>query len=224
MKVHKIVSILLIIFLPFIILMAGVRLLISPSFAVVEYHRAGFPSDPYGFTQEQREAYSAYAITYLVNDADISYLGSLEDDQGQPIFRESELEHMVDVKHVVRTSLTVWYALIGFSLAASIWLIVMRQGIWLVRALRWGGWVTLFLILGMLVAIALSFNQLFDAFHRIFFTEGTWLFFESDTLIRLFPMVFWRDAFIFVGGFTLLVGVLLVVLTRKRKSVHSPRG
>ncbi len=64
----------------------------------------------------------------------------------------------------------------------------------------------------------MSFDTLFDRFHRLFFADGTWLFDQSSTLIRLFPFVFWRDAFALVLIFALVVGILLVLLTRKRKS------
>ena len=70
-------------------------------------------------------------------------------------------------------------------------------------------------ILGM---VAVSFNALFTAFHRLFFQGNTWLFLYSDTLIRLFPIPFWRDAFILVGFFTILGAVLLILLGNKARS------
>ena len=38
-----------------------------------------------------------------------------------------------------------------------------------------------------------AFGKEPEAFHRIFFAEGTWIFLRSDTLIRLFPIQFWID-------------------------------
>jgi integral membrane protein (TIGR01906 family) len=60
-----------------------------------------------------------------------------------------------------------------------------------------------------MVYLVLNFNQLFVAFHRIFFADGTWMFRFSDSLIRLFPVRFWRDAFIWVGVIALGGGIAL---------------
>jgi integral membrane protein (TIGR01906 family) len=56
----------------------------------------------------------------------------------------------------------------------------------------------LLLMLVLTIGLAFSFRYVFVGFHRIFFEGDTWLFQYSDTLIRLFPERFWRDAFVFV--------------------------
>ena len=218
MKINKILVVLLAIFIPFIILMGGVRLIMNPAFAEFEYDRAGFPSDPYGMKTSERKQWAGYAIRYLVNSESIDYLGNLQTFQGQKIFTESELSHMVDVKEVVQRALLAWYIVIGLSVAMLAWFIIMGQWSSLRHAFQAGGWVTLTLIGALLVFLIISFDTLFDRFHQLFFASGTWLFDESSTLIRLFPFVFWRDAFALVLIFTLVIGILLVLLTRKRKA------
>ena len=42
------------------------------------------------------------------------------------------------------------------------------------------------------------------------------MFYTSDTLIRLFPMRFWQDAFIAVGLFSLIFAGLLIVLIKPK--------
>jgi integral membrane protein (TIGR01906 family) len=74
------------------------------------------------------------------------------------------------------------------------------------RSLSRGGWLTIGIIVVILGYLALNFNSLFTNFHRIFFEGDTWLFRFSDTLIRLFPLRFWRDAFIWIGTLSLLAG------------------
>jgi len=39
-----------------------------------------FPADEYGFTKEDRLKWAPFALDYLVNSADISYLGDLTFD------------------------------------------------------------------------------------------------------------------------------------------------
>jgi len=184
---------------PIFLLGLGLRILLTPLFYNVEYRMPWFPPDQYGFTMEDRLRWAPYAIEYLLNDADISYLGDLTFEDGSPLYNERELSHMQDVKVVTKGALQVWY--VGVVLLAGLgawawfgeWWQAYRQG------LRRGGW----LMIGLVVAIglfgAVAFWQLFTLFHALFFEGDTWLFLYSDTLIRLFPMQFWQDAFLWAG-------------------------
>ena len=218
MKINKILQVVLAIFIPYILIMAGVRIVMTPNFPAFEYKRESFPADPFGFTVQERTKWSGYAVSYLTNDEDIDYLGNLQDLNGQKMFTPDELAHMVDVKDVVRASSIAWYVLSGISIAILIWFIVMRQWESLRKGLNGGGWATIGLLGALLLFLLVSFDRLFEYFHRLFFAEGTWTFSQSSTLIRLFPFEFWRDAFVLVIGFALAAGVLLVVFTRKRKA------
>ena len=204
---------------PLVVLMFSVRLLITPVFARVEYRMPGFPDDPYGFTLADRLTWSAPSITYLVNNEGIEYLGDLTFEDGTPIYNENELSHMADVKAVV-TGMRIALNLSAVVLLGVIALAV-QQG-WrddLLLAFRRGGWGTVGLIGAILLVVALAFDQLFTGFHKLFFQDGTWMFYTSDTLIRLFPMRFWQDAFIAVGLFSLIFGGLLILFAKpKRKS------
>ena len=216
MKINKILVIILALFIPYILLMSGIRLVMTPAFPAIEYQRSGFPEDQYGFTVQERTKWSEYAIRYLTNDQEISYLGNLQDITGKKLFTTDELSHMGDVKEVVRNASMVWYVLGGMSIAILVWFVVMGQWDSLRRSLNAGGWITIGLLGALLVFLVVSFDRLFEYFHRIFFQDGTWTFSQSSTLIRLFPFEFWRDAFVLVIGFALIVGVVLVLLTRKR--------
>lgn len=218
MKINKILVFILAIFIPYLLLMTGVRLVMTPAFPAMEYKRAGFPQDPYGFTIQERTKWSDYAVSYLTNDAGIEYLENLQDLTGQKMFAPDELTHMEDVKEVVTISSTVWYVLGGVSIAILLWFVIMRQWDSIRKAFNAGGWITVGLLSALLVFLAVSFDQLFVYFHRLFFEDGTWTFSQSSTLIRLFPFEFWRDAFLLAIGFALLVGVLFVIVTHKRKS------
>jgi len=83
-----------------------------------------------------------------------------------------------------------------------------------VRSLRTGSWLTIGLIAFIIIMVAINFNLLFEQFHKLFFAEGSWQFFMNDTLIRLFPLPFWRDAFILVGLLSLIGAGLILWLTR----------
>ena len=198
-------SILVTLLIPIFLMMLGVRILLTPAFPEVEYRMPGFPDDPYGFTQEERLKWSKIAIEYLVNDAGPEFLGDLTFDEGSPLYNEREVSHMVDVKVLVKFGLRLWLWATFLLVALGVW---AKFGKWwqayLLGAMR-GGWLTLILTISFGVFGAANFRFFFTKFHHLFFEGDTWLFYYSDTLIRLFPMRFWRDAFlmeavILVGG------------------------
>lgn len=200
---------------PFVILMISVRVLISPLFAQIEYQLPGFPEDPYGFTMEDRLRWSEPSIKYLVNSEGIGYLESLRFENGESIYNASELSHMEDVKTVV-TGMRIALAALTITLLILTVININKGNKHLIlQAINFGGWGVLGLIAGILIFLVVSFDQLFTWFHQIFFESGTWRFYTSDTLIRLFPMRFWRDAFVFVGVLSILFGIIIILVTRK---------
>ena len=212
----KILGWMVTVLMPIIVLMFSIRLLITPTFARVEYRMPGFPDDPFGFSLEDRLQWSEPSIKYLVNSEDITYLETLSFDDGEPIFNTSELSHMEDVKTVI-TGMRIALAALMVGLLAVI-VVAVRKG-WrdsLLLALRRGGWGVVGLIAAVLLLLTINFDQLFTWFHQMFFESGTWQFYTSETLIRLFPMRFWQDAFIAVGGISLVIGVVLILFCKPK--------
>jgi integral membrane protein (TIGR01906 family) len=189
---------------PVVLIMAGVRLLLTPVFVPFEYSTPGFPDDPFGFTRQDRLRWSQIAVDYLLNDEGISFLGDLRFDDGQPVYNERELQHMVDVKNVVQAALLVWYVSLG--LLAALGVGGYLAGLWpeFQAGLARGGLLTVILLGAIILFVLIAFGVIFVAFHNVFFAPGTWTFLHSDTLIRLFPERFWRDTFLAIG---LLAGV-----------------
>ncbi|MBL6966001.1 MAG: TIGR01906 family membrane protein [Anaerolineales bacterium] len=196
-----------IILVPVILVLGAVRLLLTPLFVQIEYRMPNFPEDRYGFTQQDRLHWSKFALEYLLNGAGIEYLGDSVFEDGTPLYNERELQHMLDVQVVVEAAMRVLYFSLGFVLLAGVW---AQRGDWwwqYRQSIARGGWLTAAILVALIVGILLSFDALFVAFHKIFFEGDTWIFLYSDTLIRLFPVRFWQDAFITVGGLALLGGV-----------------
>jgi integral membrane protein (TIGR01906 family) len=196
---------------PFFLIMTAVRILIQPWYPPFEYSTPGFPPDSYGFTAAERLKWAGLSIDYLNNDAGLSYLSDLHLQDGNPLYNERELSHMLDVKNLVQQMVLAWDIL-----AVTFGLVILAawRGGWgkaLAGALANGGKFTITLILCILAGVTVSFEWLFTMFHRIFFTGSSWLFYYSDSLIRLFPIPFWRDAFILMGVFTITSAVLLIV-------------
>ena len=185
--------------IPIFLLMLGIRILLTPAFPEVEYRTPNFPEDSYGFTQAERLEYSKIAIEYLVNDAGPEFLGDLTFDDGTPLYKESEVSHMVDVKVLVKFGLRLWAWAAGLLVTLGVW---AKFGKWW-QAYLWGakrgGWLTLILTATLAILASINFWEFFAQFHHLFFEGESWIFLYSDTLIRLFPMRFWRDAFLMEG-------------------------
>jgi len=214
----RIISWFITIFVPFALTFVGLRLLLTPVFPQVEYRMPGFPPDDYGFTMQDRLHWSTISIDYLVNNADISFLGNLTFPDGSSLFNTRELSHMHDVKQVVKPVLVIGYTVWALLLVFGLW---ARFGGWwqeYLRGLRRGGWLMLGLVVVLGGFAAVSFWQFFTVFHELFFSGGSWLFLYSDTLIRLFPLPFWQDAFLFAGVLDVLGGLLLALALRPKSN------
>ena len=201
---------------PIFLIGLALRLMLAPWFLHVEYRMPWFPPDEYGFTTQDRLHWAPFALDYLINNADSSYLGALKFDDGSPLYNPRELSHMDDVQRVAQGALRAWLAstailaLLGLWAWRADWLSAYRRG------LRRGGWLMLGLAAAVALFAAIDFWRFFTLFHSLFFQGDTWLFEYSDTLIRLFPLRFWEDVFICVGLIVLGGALLLAFGLRER--------
>ena len=228
----RLLSWLVAILVPIVLVLMAVRLLMTPAYLSIEYSTPGFPMDRYGFTKEDRLYWSKIAVRYLLNSADISFLGNLRFPDGeqtpQPscqfmddcsrFYNDRELKHMFDVKNVVQTALWVFYGSVIILTGLGVW---GYFGGWykaFKSGLRRGGWLTVGLLGAIMFFVLIAFGFIFVLFHSIFFEAGTWTFLYSDTLIRLFPERFWRDTFIAVGVLAGGAGLALGVFVKDGES------
>jgi integral membrane protein (TIGR01906 family) len=211
MKALKsILKFLIIILVPCLLLMTSIRLLITPFYPRIEYRMPGFPADDFGFSESERLQYAEASINYLLNAEPISFLGDLKFKDGSPLYISRELSHMLDVKILVQGMFKA--RVLTFAFLVIFGIIAWRNH-WLgeyFRSISTGGWATLGLVGLLIMSVFLDFSALFTGFHRIFFTGDTWLFYTSDSLIRLFPERFWSDAFIYIGIFTIIGGLAAI--------------
>lgn len=199
---------------PAVLVLTAVRSLLTEAFIQFEYGLPGFPADPYGLSAADRMRWAPIALDYLLNDEGIEFLGELTFDDGNALYNQRELRHMADVKQLTVAALRVWrWGLLALvALALVIWRTQGAQ--FLLEQLSDASRLTL-IIMGILgLGVAIAFSLLFVGFHRIFFEGSTWLFPRSDTLIRLFPERFWRDAFIFIALGTAIQAGLLWLLSK----------
>jgi len=185
---------LLVLTLPILLVAADLRIVTGQWFVRWEYEKDSFPPDPFGLTKEERIRLAQVCEDYLSTNAELSLLADLQLPNGEPAFNERELQHMADVQAVYH-GLTV-----AGIVAALVWLVGIAGLLSrpharhiISAALLNGSLLTLGLLAAVGAFMALSWGQFFTAFHRLFFEGDSWIFPNSDTLIRLFPIRFWMD-------------------------------
>lgn len=209
----------IIIMLPILLILTAIRLVLTPAYLNVEYRMPGFPEDGYGFTLEDRLFYTTKTYEYLVNSEDISYLEDLKFEDGTGIYNERELSHMEDVQVLISLALRVWIVLLITILLFVLLLLIFREYDEIRVGFFWGGWVSVGLVVMLLFLILIDFDKLFTQFHKLLsFPGDSWLFYSSDTLIRLLPIRFFTDTFVFVGLFTLVIGLGLGLSLRRKSN------
>ncbi|MGJ3240447.1 MAG: TIGR01906 family membrane protein [Anaerolineae bacterium] len=217
-------QLLLTVMIPFLLAVGSARLVMSPDFLAFEYNRPNFSPDIYGFTVEDRLNYGPYGVLYITNNEPLSYLADLElpgnlcfPPRNAPCqaFNPLELSHMRDVQMVAQRLFMValWGGVLtvlsGVILARVVSIDALRL------ALMQGGLLTVGLIITIILLAVTAWDMFFTGFHSLFFEDGTWQFYYSDTLIRLYPEQFWFDASLLVGIMTTLGSVaILAVATR----------
>jgi integral membrane protein (TIGR01906 family) len=201
-------SFLIMALLPVVMILSPLYALISPFYLRVEYSKATFPPSD-RFSSDRRLALAQVCVRYLRTDAGIEVLASLQDEEG-PLFNERELSHMADVKRVTQAAFMAHRIVTALLLAAGLYLALRGPARELARRVLNASWLTLGIVGLLLVAAAVDFDAVFTGFHRLFFVGDTWRFLYTDTLIQLFPIVFWFDAVqlwvLCVVGEALLVG------------------
>jgi len=206
---------LVIVAMPFFLGLGMIRGIILWDYPGFEYPRIS--PDMFGFTQEERLELARVNVEYLRRSepaSDVIYL--LEDlrmpGTDRPLYNDSEISHMVDVKNVADAMTQVAYAAGGVVIVGLALLLIPAAN-------RAYGWRTLFLAgLGTVIVLAviallilLGWQFFFVQFHELLFPPGTWTFAYTDSLIRLFPEQFWFDFGVIASVGTLALGLLVTL-------------
>ena len=209
---------------PLLLVMGGVRLVMSYEFLRFEYLRPDFPTDSYGFSAQDRLLYGPYGIDYLLNGEGIDFLGDLRlrgdkcwpplpETADCPMYQTRALAHLVDAKRIIKAVFSLAF-LLGLMAGGLVCLgyrsvdcrLAIRKG------LIYGSCLTLGAVAAIAVLALTAWDFFFDRFHELFFAAGTWRFAFSDTLIRLFPERFWFDAAIGIGLLSSAAAIIIIFI------------
>ncbi|WP_312396158.1 TIGR01906 family membrane protein [Kocuria sp.] len=222
-KFPRIQQVFLALTFPILLIALGVRLVATPLFLWIEYHRPGFPADYWGMSREQRMTYGSYGLDYIMNFAPPQYLGGLVNDDGAALLQDQEVSHMTDVQHVIQWGFLVALILLVLSVISCLYLHRRAPGA-ASGALFFGAWLSIALLVILLVIAVLAWETFFALFHSLFFDAGSWTFRITDTLIRLYPTQFWMDAAIAVALVAVIGAFVTMLITRPRMRSASRGG
>jgi integral membrane protein (TIGR01906 family) len=124
------------------------------------------------------------------------------------LFNEREVEHMVDVKGLVRGvsfwQQTSFYTMVGIAVAGLVFAGRGRTLQLLGRGLFRGSVLTIALLVTLGVGSLFGFETLFEQFHFLSFSNDLWrLDPRRDYLIRIFPEGFFLSATLIIAGLTI---------------------
>lgn len=124
-------------------------------------------------------------------------------------FNPKEVAHLRDVKNLITLNQRFQEVALAYGLvfgAFSFW----RRRRSFYSGVRWGGRLTLGLLLALGLGMALSFDRLFLWFHYLSFPNLLWMLDPAtDRLIQMFPQGFFQELATIIAGATALEGALL---------------
>lgn len=174
-------------------------------------------------TNNELDQVSDQIKDYFKND-DEKITINIERNKSINLFNQREIDHMVDVKNLIKFTLLferISLVIIFFTLIISSYINGLKEiqrvliQIIYKSFIIWSG-IILLIILGMVI----NFNYTFTLFHKIFFRNDLWILDpRNDYLLILFPERFFLEICIIILLLFTLINFLLLSVTwilRKR--------
>ena len=179
---------------PPMLVVNGFRLLATETFVRWELGRDGFPQDRYGLTHDQREALALTGLESISpGSAGIVLLERARLPDESQAFDQRELSHMRDVRTLFGFALRGQLVAALLIVALALGLARTRLRAVVPRGLLGGALLTIAIAVLAVPLILLGFEGFFTRFHEVFFSGDSWRFANTETLIRLYPDLFWQD-------------------------------
>jgi len=204
------------------------RVLAHDWFVRHELAGEGFPTDRYGLSGSERLDLALTGLRSIRPESEgIVLLERATLPDGSPAFDRRELRHMADVRSRLGAAFAAQLAVVVILAVATF--AFLRPPRWravVPRGLLIGSLATLGIAALAVPVILLGFEGFFLRFHEIFFSGDSWRFSHTDTLLRIYPEVFWQDtaqlaAGIVVAQAVVIAGVAALWLRRVKDSPRS---
>lgn len=209
----QIIKWLVILAMPFFLGFGTIGAVVAWDYPAWEYQR--IPPDTYGWTPETRLALAQATLDYMQRPEpaeEVIYILEdlrLPEDETQPLYNEREIEHMLDVKRLTDGIRRLWWITTVIVVGGLIFLLAREQTRLVgYQAIYGGGITTVIILAGIALFIGVGWSFFFVFFHELLFPPGTWTFYYTDSLIRLFPERFWFDIGVILSLTPLVLGII----------------
>jgi len=146
----------------------------------------------YDYNIEQKNV-----VDYVLNKGDLNLEG----------FEQNEIDHLLDVRNVIRSVDLVFDLVVILLVLLSVYLYRNGRFDWIIYAGLLGICMGLILIL----FTYLDFFSMFDNFHKLFFTPGSWIFSSQSKIIQLFPITFFIATAKKIFILSLILNIMIVI-------------
>ena len=182
-----------------------------------------------GFELSQLMSIAEDIRDYFNTNTELLEVINPADEEKNSLFNDREIMHMLDVKILLGNIYRVQEALAGYIAIYILWMLSISRGRYaqiLLRQLTLGCIATAGLLVFTGSATAIGFDAVFEAFHVLSFTEGTWSFDpRSNYLTKLFTESFFLQASIAIVLATILEAICIISLSTfiERRYYHPSR-
>ncbi len=175
-----------------VLIVNAFRLVATDTFVRFEYSRGDLPADTGMSVPERRSLALTGLASIRPGSAGISLLEVATLPDGAPAFVERELAHMTDVRRLYGRALALQLALVVGLVVVGLGLGRTRHRALFPRGLAVGVIATLIVALALIPVMLFGFDRFFEDFHGVFFEGDSWRFARGDTLLRIYPELFWE--------------------------------
>lgn len=187
------------------------------------YALPGFPSPDIALSDEERRRLAADGMAAIRPiGPGVELLREARLSGGGAAFTSREVLHMQDVREVVTGFAIAW--LVGLVALVGAWVYRERLGggDGVRFALRAGAVALAAVIAVAGLALLIAFEPIFEGFHAIFFAGDSWRFRSDDTLLQLYPEMFWGAAGTILVLLVIIQCLLLAAMLRQPRARRRP--
>lgn len=127
-------------------------------------------------------------------------------------FTENEESHMRDVRFLFNTFKILTIIFLTLIIIQYTKVKKQKKQRDFIKSIHKASIISTIILITIIIISILSFNWAFDAFHKVFFPQGNWIFPHNSILITLFPETFFINTTKKIILITLTLSVSLTVL------------
>lgn len=197
-------------FVPLFITALAISIVAQPWFIHYENGRTNFPFGFNNIPRKEGEKLALAGLRSILPWGNSETLSRLKLSNGDHAFTAREVHHMDDVRRLI-----LMFLLITIICLLVLTLALIRYPSLLplfLKGIYYGALLTLVLLALLFITMYFDFGLFFEYMHYPFFKGDSFMFDETATLIKIYPEEFWSDAAFFIGIFSFLVSIMVLII------------